>query len=110
MSGLSSSDILQYNTDPDRTYLQRVHLTFAWGAYRAFRTMEVRGNCFGLHAIRAALELVYDELPNEDGMTFLEMLAFGSADRHTCYDDENLEEEWLAELLVSAEILSIELE
>ncbi|EBB0848972.1 DUF5406 domain-containing protein [Salmonella enterica] len=74
-----------------RAVKQTVRLTFGCWRYRGTFEVEVRGNITGLDAIRYAVELLYESLPSV-----------------VVTDDDLRGEEWLADMLVSAEIIRYE--
>jgi hypothetical protein len=103
------------NFDPNFTLCggtasQVVHLVFGKWEYRQEMYMTVKGNARGLSVISAAVSMAYDyllgrctntiyahiELVNQEGDTLLDE------------DDEGKEIDWLEEMLISAEIISIE--
>ncbi|EBW6364038.1 hypothetical protein DPU24_25245 [Salmonella enterica subsp. enterica serovar Oranienburg] len=93
-----------------RVVKQTVRLTFGCWRYRGTFEVEVRGNVTGLEAIRCAVDILYDSLPSvavtddDDQECDMEMatIELGGI---TCNDDELRGEEWLADMLVSAEII-----
>lgn len=93
-----------------RVVKQTVRLTFGCWRYRGTFEVEVRGNVTGLEAIRCAVDILYDSLPSvavtddDDQACDMEMatIELGGI---TCNDDELRGEEWLADMLVSAEII-----
>ncbi|EOH0863289.1 DUF5406 family protein [Salmonella enterica subsp. enterica] len=92
---------------------QTVRLTFGCWRYRGTFEVEFRGNVTGLEAIRTAVEKLYQSLPSvvvtddDDQECEMEMATI-ELDGITCDDDELRGEEWLADMLVSAEIIRYE--
>lgn len=92
---------------------QTVKLTFAMWEYRAEMTVEVGGNCTGLRVISTAVSIAYEQLPlGSDGMGSHDIPLFSmsapSGDILQCTDDDNQCECWLEDMLICAEIISIE--
>lgn len=85
---------------------QRVRLTFGLWEYRKVIEIEQGGNCKGLTVIEAAVENVYAELEGGD----TPRIELVSADGSTleCEDDEDRGEDWLQDMLIAAEIVSIQ--
>jgi hypothetical protein len=79
-----------------------VKLTFGLWDYRAEETVNVGGNTIGLSNISHAVEKVYDQ--NEGRIT----LTKEDGDRLLCEDEEDYGEDWLADMLVAAEIIDIQ--
>lgn len=87
---------------------QTVRLTFGMWEYRKEEEVVVEGNCLGLEVIDSAVEAVYERLPEDrHGMKSLDMTA-PCEDVLQCDDEEMQEEYWLKNMLVKAEIVSIE--
>lgn len=102
------------NYDPNLTCSgsmakQTVRLTFGMWEYRKTLETEVGGNCTGLTVIDCAVGNIYDNLPeNHYGAASMEMDAMDkSGDTLLCEDDEERGEEWLKDMLISAEITAI---
>ncbi|ECA5828482.1 hypothetical protein EL832_23250 [Salmonella enterica subsp. enterica serovar Hvittingfoss] len=95
-----------------RAVKQTVRLTFGFWRYRGTFEVEVRGNITGLDAIRYAVELLYESLPSvvvtDDDLECDMKMATIELDGITCDDDDLRGEEWLADMLVSAEIIRYE--
>ncbi|HAG1966945.1 TPA: DUF5406 domain-containing protein [Salmonella enterica] len=95
-----------------RAVKQTVRLTFVCWRYRGTFEVEVRGNITGLDAIRYAVELLYESLPSvvvtDDDLECDMKMATIELDGITCDDDDLRGEEWLADMLVSAEIIRYE--
>ncbi|EOV0291749.1 DUF5406 family protein [Salmonella enterica] len=95
-----------------RAVKQTVRLTFGCWRYRGTFEVEVRGNITGLDAIRYAVELLYESLPSvvvtDDDLECDMKMATIELDGITCDDDDLRGEEWLADMLVSAEIIRYE--
>ncbi|EDK5264406.1 hypothetical protein CI424_25070 [Salmonella enterica subsp. enterica serovar Enteritidis] len=95
-----------------RAVKQTVRLTFGCWRYRGTFEVEVRGNITGLDAIRFAVELLYESLPSvvvtDDDLECDMKMATIELDGITCDDDDLRGEEWLADMLVSAEIIRYE--
>lgn len=96
-------------TNSGRMAKQTVRLTFAQWEYRKTVEVVVGGNCTGLTVIECAVDNLYDSLDETDfGSVQLELEAMdGSGDTLCCEDDEGHGEEWLKDMLISAEIVSI---
>lgn len=89
---------------------QRVRLVFGWLEYRKTMEVDVGGNCTGLTVIRAAVNNAFEELPAEsyagDAWAYI---VLGEGEKTCMVSDEDGDgEDWLADMLISAEIISIE--
>ncbi len=101
-----------------RMALQKVRLTFGLWEYRKTIEVEVGGNCTGLSVIDCAVGIAHDQLEERKS-------RFGT-ERYSSYSvilmhdisapDQELEcsdyclrgEDWLKDMLIAAEIISIE--
>lgn len=105
------------NYDPNYTLCgrmakQTVRLTFGLWKYRTSMDVVVGGNCTGLSVIEYAVELAYEQLSsvpffNGDtgGNDEMSVIHIGNLQ---CMDDDLRGEEWLKDMLISAEIINIE--
>ncbi|EHP6162777.1 DUF5406 family protein [Escherichia coli] len=105
------------NYDPNLTSCgrmakQTVRLTFGLWEYRETFEVTVGGNLTGLDVIEVAIESVYESLPYEEvwdertgGMNIIATINIGGV---KCKDENLIGELWLAGMLISAEIISIE--
>lgn len=107
----SSSEVMNYYpnlTLCGRMTKQTVRLTFGLWEYRETFEVTVGGNLTGLDVISCAIESLYETLPYEeveDERDIIATINIGGVKRK----DENLIGElWLAGMLISAEIISIE--
>jgi len=95
-----------------RMATQRVRLTFGSWQYRHSMEVNVGGNCTGLTVIKAAVEQAYVELPYTmrlgEGLVAKMTLTDQEGDSLLCEDDELRGENWLTDMLVAAEIISIQ--
>lgn len=94
------------NYDPNlvrcgRMATQTVKLVFGQWDYRKEVLIDVSGNCTGLVVIDVAIDNFYQECGDEIELT--------DANENVliCEDDEQKGEDWLKDMLISAEILSI---
>lgn len=78
-----------------------------WG-YRAEHTATVRGHVMGMNSLQAALSQFHDRLSVDDLIPANMVLTDAAGDTLLVDDDEQREEDWLAEMLVAAEIISVE--
>ena len=103
------------NYDPNLTSSgnmadQKVKLTFAQWEYRVEMTATVGGNCTGLTVIRSAVGSAFDTLPyRTDGPHEITSIVMTNAagDTLECEDEDERGEDWLADMLIGAEIVSI---
>ncbi|WP_312601101.1 DUF5406 family protein [Pseudomonas luteola] len=107
------------NYDPNMTCsgriaIQTVRLTFGSWEYRATMEVTVNGNCSGFSVIESAVERAYDLLEQrkiygtDETYAAIEMTAMnGSGDTLDCCDDDLHYEDWLKNMLISAEITAI---
>ncbi|MFL9144782.1 DUF5406 family protein [Escherichia coli] len=105
------------NYDPNLTSCgrmakQTVRLTFGLWEYRETFEVTVGGNLTGLDVISCAIESLYATLPYEEvedkrtGET--DIMATINIGELICQDEDLSGELWLAGMLISAEIISIE--
>lgn len=99
------------NYDPNLCYSgrmakQTVRLTFGVWEYRATMDVQIGGNCRGWTVIDTAVDAAFEKLPGGDYPRIVLTKADGS--ELECSDDEDRCEDWLKDMLISAEILSIE--
>ncbi|MBE5254567.1 DUF5406 family protein [Mixta mediterraneensis] len=88
---------------------QKVKLTFGQWDYRAEIIAEVGGNCMGMTVIESAVEDAYDRLPTVHSYNLKYLsLHNKNGDVLECPDDCDEGDDWLAKMLVAAEIISIE--
>ena len=104
----------QMNYDPNMTNSgrmakQTVKMVFQTWEYMAVRSEVIGGNCTGFDVIGAAVGNAYDNLLTERGIPYIEMMDM-DGNELVCEDDENRGENWLKDMLVKAEIVSIEAE
>lgn len=114
------SELMNY--DPNITSCgnmatQTVRLTFGLWQYRVQVEVTIGGNCTGLDVISAAVGAVYDKLERrmvygaEDDYAELVMASPESPDDTLLCGDDDPDgptgEAWLANMLISAEIISI---
>ena len=109
-----SSDAMNYNpnlTNSGRMAKQTVRLTFAMWDYRHTTEVVIGGNCTGLTVIEAAVERCHTDLPNApapyDSDNIPVIYMDGPQGRLEVVDEEGEGEDWLKDMLVSAEIVSI---
>lgn len=110
-------EIMDY--DPNLTCsgnmaIQRVRLTFGIWKYRAVIEAEVGGNCTGLDVIECAVGNAYETLEQRgiyrSEKTYAVMMMPNLEDPESileCGDEDRRGEDWMKEMLVSAEIISI---
>jgi hypothetical protein len=112
------------NYDPNltnswRMAIQTVRLTFAMWEYRKTMEVEVGGNCTGLAVIDCAVGIAYEQLEqrglygSQETMAFMDMPSLTDPD-DVLECDEGSEgwdrlrgEDWLKDMLISAEIIAI---
>jgi len=113
------SSVMDY--DPNMTLCgrmakQTVRLTFAMWKHRATVEVEVGGNCTGLTVIDCAVGMAYDQLEQKpflndqckrDSCAVILMPSMESDSVLECTDEELKGDDWLKDMLVSAEILAI---
>ena len=99
------------NLDPNmnfsgNTAVKTIRLVFGAWDYRAVRNVTVGGNCSGLTNIEAAIESLFDDLYDERPSLPQLVMERENGEKLICEDDENREEDWLKDMLVSAEIVA----
>ncbi|MER0046549.1 DUF5406 family protein [Pectobacterium odoriferum] len=101
------------NYDPNlvlcgRTAKQIVRLTFGQWEYRGVFDVAVMGNISGLDVIRVAVENLYESLPC--GVIPFDDIKYAIIElgELTSNDEDLRGEEWLFDMLIGAEIISIE--
>jgi hypothetical protein len=109
-----SSPLMDYDpnlTKCGRMAKQRVKLTFGTWHYRAEHIVEVGGNCTGYDVIGTAVNSLYWKLEEEAEKAEEEIefvLTAANGDTLSCDDDEQRDTDWLKDMLIGAEIISIE--
>lgn len=105
------------NYDPNMTMCgrlakQTVRLTFGQWEYRETFEVTVSGNLTGLDVISCAVERLYESLPYEQILNVdtgkIDIVATIQIGELECMDEDILGEEWLAGMLIAAEIINIE--
>lgn len=105
------------NYDPNYTLCgrmakQTVRLTFGQWRHRGTFDVSVSGNITGLEVIRAAVDSLFESLSTvpffNDETGENDKMSTISLGRLQCMDDDLRREEWLADMLISAEIIAIE--
>ncbi|MBA1147397.1 DUF5406 family protein [Ectothiorhodospiraceae bacterium WFHF3C12] len=90
---------------------QRVRLTFGMWQYRHTVEVDVGGNCTGLTVIDSAVEAAYDDLPYIESIDAARVakivLTDQEGDSLSVEDDDLKADDWLKDMLVAAEIVSI---
>lgn len=86
---------------------QRVKLVFGQWEYRAELFVNVGGNCRGLSVIDTAVDMAYEGLPGTEALAHI-ILTRADGETLHCEDDEGNGVDWLEDMLISAEIVSIE--
>lgn len=114
---MSATQNAVMNYDPNltncgRMATQTVRLTFGQWQYRGTFDVTVRGNISGLRVIEYAIENLLEDLPtvpffNDDTGENDEMSVFLLGELE-CMDDDLRREDWLGDMLISAEIINIE--
>ena len=94
-------------TNSGRMAKQTVNLVFQQWDYTAEIEQVVGGNCTGLSVIDCAVCNAYECLDADRNTPFILMTNPGGEVLH-CGDDEDRGEDWLKDMLVRAEIVSIE--
>lgn len=100
------------NYDPNLTFcgrkaIQKVLITFASFEYSTIIETEVYGNLLGLNVIECAIENIYDTLEDDGEFKYI-ILKDEEGDILEIIDEENRGEDWLKDLAIKAEIISIE--
>lgn len=103
--------MMNYNpnmTCSGRMAKQVVRLTFGQWEFRKTIDVTVGGNCTGLGVIDSAVGIAFDKL-DSDGYSGV-FIVMGRADGETLrvQDDEERGDDWLKDMIISAEIVSIE--
>ena len=103
------------NYDPNLVFCgrmakQTVRLTFGIWKYRKTVEVTIGGNCRGLNVIDAAVESYYDQLPDTEHASDCKriFLQDENGSELESSDDEGEEEEFLKNMLISAEIIDIQ--
>lgn len=85
-----------------------VRLVFGQFEYRAAFIAIVGGNCSGLTIIESAIEAVFESLPDSGGVASLIMQSISDEDDECQFDDdEDQGSDFLKDMLISAEIISV---
>lgn len=90
-------------------YFQRVRLIFGRWEYRAEFTVDVGGNCTGLSVIESAIDKVFSGLPDANPNVHYSKLVLtdSSGNLLEIEDEDDMGEDWLQDLLLSAEITTV---
>ena len=103
------------NYDPNLVYCgrmakQTVRLTFGQWKYRKIMEVITNGNCRGLSVIDHAVDIAFDSLPEHTfgGKTITMTDEKGDELECSINDYDCSEEDWLRNMLLSAEIVSIQ--
>lgn len=106
-----TTEPVNYNPDVSMKDRQKVKLVFARWDYRVEFEEEVRGNCRGLTIVESAIETVCDQLPSaypDDPSGPRSVVMKGPRGELEVVDDDELGTDWLNDMLLSAEIVSLE--
>lgn len=88
---------------------QEVEVTLMRWDYSAKIKVETGGNVKGWDIIKSAIEQIYDILSEKTGVGAVTLTNPGGATL-LCEDDEEREDDWVREMIVSAVIISQERE
>lgn len=83
-------------------------LTFRCWGYAAQHEVTVGGNCLAFDNLDCALGNLYDNLPLSRQDVPQLLLTDEKGDTLLCEDDEEQQTDWLAEMLVCAELVAVE--
>lgn len=87
-----------------------VKLVFGQWEYRKEMIVTVKGNTRGISVLSAAIAFAYEDLPTDEGdnsdVSYIEM-TMSNGDTLRADDEEDGFQDWLGEMLVSAEIVDI---
>ena len=88
---------------------KQVKLVFGLWEARKEMVVTVKGNTRGLSVIECAISAAYDELPYKtvEGREYAEIEMTGPAGELGVEDEEAQCEDWLADMLISAEIVAL---
>lgn len=85
-----------------------LRLTFMQWEYKVTHEITVGGNCYAMSNLDSALTAIYDKLPvDEWGIPYI-ILEDNNGDTLQTGDTEGKNEDWLMNMLVSTEVISIE--
>lgn len=85
-----------------------IRMTFMQWGFKATHEEQVGGNCSAMANLDSALTSVYDKLPiDRYGIPYI-ILEDSNGDTLQDGDDDGRNEDWLMNMLVSAEVVSIE--
>lgn len=109
-TGSTSAPVMNY--DPNmvtsgRKAKQVVRMTFGQWEYRATFEKTVGGNGRGLSVIDCAVGQVSDDLYSDEREYGSITMLNANGDELICDDDDDMGEDWLKNMLISAEIVSI---
>lgn len=95
--------------DPNIRWAKKtLRMTFMQWGYKVTHDASVGGNCSAMSNLDAALSNLYDKLPPDSwGVPYL-VLEDSNGDSLQNGDDERRAEDWLMDMLVSAELVNIE--
>jgi hypothetical protein len=83
---------------------QHVEIVLMQWDYKKSFTVDIGGNCIGFDVIEAAVERIYDGLPSDELGPFV-ILTNSAGDDLECQDEEGREDEWIKDMVVSAQIV-----
>ena len=100
------------NYDPNMTMCgniakQTVRLTFGQWQYRGTMDVEIGGNCMGFSVIDSAAYAAFEKCWSEDDEIARIVLTDADGNTLSCTDYEDRCEDWLKDMLLAAEIISI---
>ena len=101
-------------TNSGRMAMQTVRLTFGLWEYRREMEVQVGGNCTGLTVIESAVEQAYEKLErlgvylSDETYAVIYMDSADGTESMECADEDDEGEDWLKDMLIKAEIVSIE--
>lgn len=84
---------------------QQVEIVLMQWGYRESFKIFVGGNCHGLSVIECAVGILYDNLLTEGSEDPAKVVLVKGNDSLHCTDDEDRGEEWLKNMIVSAQII-----
>ena len=85
---------------------QTVRLTFQVWEHQVDKVVSVGGNCSGFSVIESAVCNLFDKLDTQNRLG--DLVPFIDINGCTCFDEDEREEEWLKDMLVSAAIVEVQ--
>jgi hypothetical protein len=95
-------DIYSPNFEWGKTH---VEIVLQQWDHRAVEVVEVGGNCHGFGVMETAIGVLLESLPGDERASII--LTDPEGNRLHCEDDDDRQEEWLKDMVVSVRIIAL---